>query len=95
MDTNMGISHLHPARADAARRAEEAVFDAARAWAQASKYHVGAVALPGDEEAARAFEAFHDARGELACHVGGAAAARCAAGALSAVAGGADAAPAA
>lgn len=81
-DIEAEISHLDPLRADAARRAGDRVLVAARAWSRAPKRRVGAVALPGDLDAARAFDAFHDARRELAYHVGGEAAARWAAGAL-------------
>ena len=84
-DVQIETSHLDPTRADAARRAGDQLVQAARAWATAPKRSVGAVALPGDPAAARAFDAFHDARRQLAYHVGGEAAARWAAGALSTV----------
>jgi hypothetical protein len=64
-------SHLTSTRADQAHRARDALVDAARAWAGAPKHHVGAVALPADPAAARAFAALFSARGELARHVGG------------------------
>jgi hypothetical protein len=82
-DSNIETSHLDPTRADAARRAGDQVVQAAHAWATAPKRTVGAVSLPGDSGAARAFDAFHEARRQLAYHVGGEAAARWASGALS------------
>ena len=83
VDGEIVTSHLDPSRADAARRAGEQVLTAARAWATAPKRSVGAVALPADPGAARAFDALHDAQRELAHHVGGEAAAQWAAEALS------------
>ena len=79
---DIATSHLAPARADAARRAMDELYQAARVWAGAPKRPVGAVILPADPAAARAFDAFHGARRELAHHLGGEAAARWATGAL-------------
>ncbi len=81
-EPEIDTSHLEPVRADAARSASERVLTAARAWANAPKQRVGAVNLPADLGAARAFDAFHNARRELAHHVGGETAARWAAQAL-------------
>ena len=63
-------------RAVAARRAGEALMESASAWAKAAKHQVGAVALPADRSAARAFDAFVAARSELSHHLGGEIAAR-------------------
>ncbi|MDQ4133090.1 MAG: hypothetical protein M3179_07770 [Actinomycetota bacterium] len=73
---DMAAPHLDETRAEVAREARDAVLEAAQIWAVAPKVQVGAVALPGDPAAARAFNAFHGARGEFASHVGGEAAAR-------------------
>ncbi len=81
-DIEITTSHLDATRADAARHARDVLLDAARAWAGAPKHQVGAVALPADPTAASAFAALFSARGELACHVGGEAAALVAAAAL-------------
>jgi hypothetical protein len=81
---DISTSHLEPARAHEARQAEEGLAEAARTWSVAPKEHVGAVELPGDAAAARAFDAFYDARRQLAHHVGGEAAAEVADGALAA-----------
>ncbi len=81
---DMSTTHLEPGRAHAARQAEEGLVEAARTWNAAPKEHVGAVELPGDAAAARAFDAFYDARRQLAHHVGGQTAAQLADGALAA-----------
>lgn len=73
-DIDITTTHLDPARADAARHARDVLLDAAWAWAQAPKHHVGAVALPADRAAACAFAALVKARCELADHVRGQAA---------------------
>lgn len=83
VDGEIELSHLDPTRAHAARRAREHVVRAARDWVAAPKRRVGAVTLPGDNAAARAFDALHDAQRQLAYHVGGEAASRWVAGALS------------
>ena len=83
-DSEIEISHLDQARTEDALRARDRVSSAVRAWAAAPKRVVGAVTLPADLGAARAFDALHDARRELAYHVGGEAAARWVRGALSA-----------
>jgi hypothetical protein len=82
-DIEITTTHLDPVRADAARHARDVLLDAARAWARATKHHVGAVALPADQTAAYAFAALFSARSELAYHVGGQAAALVTAAALS------------
>jgi outer membrane PBP1 activator LpoA protein len=83
MESDIDTSHLEAARVDDARRARDAVVAAARAWASASKQHAGAVTLPGDLPAARAFGTLHEARSALAYHVGGEVAAQYAAVAVS------------
>ena len=90
LDTELEVSHLDPGRADVARQAAERVVIAAHAWAAASKQWVGSVTLPGDLDAARAFDAFFGARRELARHVGGEAAAHWAERALTTVSAKAD-----
>jgi hypothetical protein len=69
-EMDVQTSHLEPARADAARRARDVLFDAAATWALASKNVVGTVELPADRSAAVAFDAFFGARRELAHHMG-------------------------
>jgi hypothetical protein len=81
-DIDIRTTHLDPARADAARHARDVLLDAAWAWAEAPKHHVGAVALPADRAAACAFADLVTARCELAYHVGGEAAAHVAAAAV-------------
>ncbi len=83
-DDNTSMTHLEPARADAASRARDVLLDAAAGWAVAAKSEVGAVVLPGDRDAALAFDAFFDARRELAHHLGAELAAEVAAEALAA-----------
>lgn len=83
-DSNAGMAHLDPTRADAARRAQDELLQAAATWADAPKTRVGAVVLPGSRSAAVAFDAFFGARRELAHHLGGAAAAVAAEEALAA-----------
>ncbi len=83
-EIDAGMSHLEPARVDAARHARDVLLEAAAGWAVAPKVHIGAVALPGSRSAAVAFDAFFDARRELAHHVGAEVAAEVAAEALTA-----------
>ncbi|MDQ3980357.1 MAG: hypothetical protein M3314_12515 [Actinomycetota bacterium] len=81
-DIDITTTHLNSSRADAARHARDVLLDAARAWVGAPKNHVGAVALPADGAAARAFAVLFRARSDLAYHVGGEAAALVTAAAL-------------
>ena len=81
-ENDIATGHLPPARADAARHAAGVLLEAARGWAAATKRQVGAVAVPDDPAAARAFDAFYAARRELARHLGGPAACRVGADAL-------------
>ena len=74
-DIDTRIMHLEPARVDAALHARDVLVEAAAGWAVAAKSHTGAVQLPGDRAAALAFDAFFEARRELAHHIGADAAA--------------------
>jgi hypothetical protein len=84
IETGTATLQVAPPRDADARRAEETLLEAAERWARAAKRQVGAVALPGDPPAARAFDALFDARREVARYVGGASAARLAAAAYEA-----------
>ena len=70
-DIHLPTSHLNATRAAQARRARDALVDAARTWAASPKHQVGALAMPASPAAARAFASMLDARAELAHHVGG------------------------
>ncbi len=83
-DIDAGMRHLEPSRADAAWRAREVLLKAAARWAGAPKTHVGAVVLPASRSATLAFDAFFDARRELAHHIGAEVAAAVAAEAVAA-----------
>jgi hypothetical protein len=89
-ETEIMTNHLDAARADAARQARDLLLAAVRTWTAAPKYHVGAVALPADPHASRAFATLFSARWELARHVGGEAAALVTAAALAEASGASD-----